>query len=79
MNFKKVKAISTKGLTKDLKANLAFAMEQNIFLQENSKIIQYFYQLKSTLNFLVALLVLIRENVMLINTNMINTDIVATT
>ena len=79
MNFKKVKAISTKGLTKDLKANLVFAMEQNIFLQENSKIIQYFYQLKSTLNFLVALLVLIRENVMLINTNMINTDIVATT
>ena len=79
MNFKKVKAISTKGLTKDLKANLVFAMEQNIFLQENSKIIQYFYQLKSTLNFLVALLVLIRENIMLINTNMINTDIVATT
>ena len=79
MNFKKVKAISTKGLTKDLKANLVFAMEQNIFLQENSKIIQYFYQLKSTLNFLVALLVLIRENVMLINTNMKNTDIVATT
>ena len=79
MNFKKVKAISTKGLTKDLKANLVFAMEQNIFLQENSKIIQYFYQLKSTLNFLVALLVLIRENVMLINTTMINTDIVATT
>ena len=79
MNFKKVKAISTKGLKKDLKANLVFAMEQNIFLQENSKIIQYFYQLKSTLNFLVALLVLIRENVMLINTNMINTDIVATT
>ena len=39
MNFKKVKAISTKGLTKDLKANLVFAMEQNIFLQENSKII----------------------------------------
>ena len=79
MNFKKVKAISTKDLKKDLKANLVFAMEQNIFLQENSKIIQYFYQLKSTLNFLVALLVLIRENVMLINTNMINTDIVATT
>ena len=35
---KKVKVISTKGLTKDLINNLVFLMEQNIFLQEYFKI-----------------------------------------
>ena len=36
---KKVKAISAKGLTKDLINNLVFSMEQNIFHQEYFKII----------------------------------------
>ena len=39
-------------------------MEQNIFLQEYYKIIQYLYQLKDTLKILVALLRLIRGNLM---------------
>ena len=39
-------------------------MEQNIFLQEYFKIISYLCQLKSPLNFLVALLGLIRGNLM---------------
>ena len=37
-------------------------MEQNIFLQEYFKIIKYLYQLKNTLNVLLALLGLIRGN-----------------
>ena len=44
--------------------NLVFLMEQNIFLQEYFKIIYYLYQLKNTLNILVALLGLKRENLM---------------
>ena len=43
---------------------LAFLMEKNIFLQEYFKIIWYLYQLKNTLNILVALLELIRGNLM---------------
>ena len=39
-------------------------MEQNIFLQEYFKIIKYLYQIKNTLNVLVASLGLIRENLM---------------
>ena len=39
-------------------------MEQNIFLQEYFKIIYYFYQLKNTLNILVALLGLIYGTLM---------------
>ena len=39
-------------------------MEQNIFLWQYFKIIWYLYQLKITLNTLVALLRLIRENLM---------------
>ena len=68
MNYQ-VKAILTKRLKKDLIINLVFLMEQNIFLQEYLKIIQYLYLLKDTLNILVALLGLIcgnlRENGML--------------
>ena len=68
MNYQ-VKAILTKRLKKDLIINLVFLMEQNIFLQEYLKIIQYLYLLKITLNILVALLGLIcgnlRENGML--------------
>ena len=68
MNYQ-VKAILTKRLKKDLIINLVFLMEQNIFLQEYLKIIQYLYLLKNTLNILVALLGLIcgnlRENGML--------------
>ena len=68
MNYQ-VKAILTKILKKDLIINLVFLMEQNIFLQEYLKIIQYLYLLKNTLNILVALLGLIcgnlRENGML--------------
>ena len=37
-------------------------MEQNIFVLEYYKIIWYLYQLKTTLNILVALLGLIRRN-----------------
>ena len=36
---KKVKAISTKGLSKDLINKFIFLMEQNIFLQKYFKII----------------------------------------
>ena len=61
MNYQ-VKAILTKRLKKDLIINLVFLMEQNIFLQEYLKIIQYLYLLKNTLNILVALLGLICEN-----------------
>ena len=68
MNYQ-VKTILTKRLKKDLIINLVFLMEQNIFLQEYLKIIQYLYLLKDTLNILVALLGLIcgnlRENGML--------------
>ena len=39
-------------------------MEQNTFRQEYFKIIQYLYQLKNTLNNLVALLGLNHENLM---------------
>ena len=39
-------------------------MEENIFLQEYFKIIYDLYQLKNTLNILVALLQLIRGNIM---------------
>ena len=39
-------------------------MEQNIFLQKYFKTIYYLYQLKSNLVILVALLGLIRENLM---------------
>ena len=39
-------------------------MEQNIFLQKYFKIVYYLYQLKSTLNFLVALVGLICGNSM---------------
>ena len=42
--------------------NLIFLIAQNIFLQEYFKIIYYLYQLKNPLNILVALLGLIREN-----------------
>ena len=61
MNYQ-VKAILTKRLKKDLIINLVFLMEQNIFLQEYLKIIQYLYLLKNTLNILVALLGLICGN-----------------
>ena len=46
--FEKVKAISTKGLTKNLinKFSILFI---NIFLQEYFKIIYYLYQLKNTI------------------------------
>ena len=37
-------------------------MEQNIFLQENFKIIYYLYQRKNALNILMAVLRLICEN-----------------
>ena len=39
-------------------------MEQNKFLEEYFKIIQYLYQLKNTLNILVELLGSIRGNLM---------------
>ena len=44
--------------------DIRFLMAQNIFLQEYFKIIQYLQQLRNTLNILVALLKLIRENIM---------------
>ena len=44
--------------------NIVFLMEQNISIQEYYKIILYLYQLKNTLNVLVALREFIRENVM---------------
>ena len=37
-------------------------MEQNIFFEEYFCIIKYLYQLKNTLNILVALLGMIHEN-----------------
>ena len=39
-------------------------MEQNIFLQEYFKVIYYLYQLKNIFNILVALLGLIRRNLL---------------
>ena len=39
-------------------------MGQNIFLQEDFKISQYLYQLKNTINILVAVLELFRGNLM---------------
>ena len=48
---KKVKAISAKGLTKDLINNLVFSMEQNIFHQEYFRIIQYLWQLKKYIKY----------------------------
>ena len=44
--------------------NLEFSIEQNIFLQEKRKIVYYLYQLKNTLNILVAVFGLIRGNLM---------------
>ena len=42
--------------------NLLFLIEKNIFLQEYFKFIKHLYQLKNTFNILVALLELIRGN-----------------
>ena len=39
-------------------------MEQNIFLQEYFKIVWYLYQLKNTLNILLALIELNRVNLL---------------
>ena len=61
--LKKVKAISTKGLTKNLinKFSILFI---NIFLQEYFKVIYYLYQLKNTLNILEPLFRLVCGNLM---------------
>ena len=60
---KKVKAISTKGLTKDLLNKFSIHNTAKIF---SSGIFQNYlvYQLKSTLNILMALLGLIHANLM---------------
>ena len=54
--------MSTKGLTKDLVNKFSIPIAQNTLLQEYFKIIKYLYQLKNTLNIFVALLELVRGN-----------------
>ena len=44
--------------------HISLVMEQNNFLQEYFKIIKYLYQIKNTLNILLALLGLNRGNLM---------------
>ena len=56
----KVKAISTKRLTKNLINKFSVLNGAKYFFQKHFQIIEYLYQLKSTLNILVALLGLIR-------------------
>ena len=63
MNYqKKLKQYQKEVLTKDYL--IVFLMEQNFFLEEYLKFIKHLYQLKNTLNILVAVLGLIRENLM---------------
>ena len=61
---KSFKVISTKGLTKALINILNILNGAKYFLQEYFKIIHYLYQLKKTLNILVALLWLNGGNLM---------------
>ena len=64
MNYQKVKAISAKGLTKDLINKFSILIGAKYF---SSGIFQNYlvlYHLKNTLNILVALFELIRENQM---------------
>ena len=64
MNYQKVKAISAKGLTKDLINKFSILIGTKYF---SSGIFQNYlvlYHLKNTLNILVALFELIRENQM---------------
>ena len=61
-NQKKVKAISTKGLTKDLIDKFSIFNGAKYFFHEYFKIIQYLYQLKNTLNIFMPLLEFIRGN-----------------
>ena len=60
---KKVKSISTKGLTKDL-INKISILNRAKYFSLYFKIIQYIYQLKNTSNILVALLELNCRNLM---------------
>ena len=62
--WKSFKVISTKGLTKALINTLSILNGAKYFLQEYFKIIYYLYQLKKTLNILVALLWLNGGNLM---------------
>ena len=64
MNYQKVKAISAKGFTKDLINKFSILIGAKYF---SSGIFQNYlvlYHLKNTLNILVALFELIRENQM---------------
>ena len=63
--MKKVKVISTKGLTKDLMNKFSILKEAKYFWQEYLKNVWYSYELENnTLNILVALLGLIHGNLM---------------
>ena len=62
--LEKVKAVSTKKLTKDLRNELVLFIEKNIILQQSFKIIWCLCKLKNTFNVLMALLRLIRGNLM---------------
>ena len=60
----KVKAISTKGLTKDLIINYSILIGTKYFYQEHFQIIWYLHQLKNTLNTLITRPKLICGNLM---------------
>ena len=65
MNYeKKVKAISTKVLTKDFINEYNILKSQKYFFQEYLKIIQYLYQIKHTLNVLLAIIKFICGSIM---------------
>ena len=60
--LEKVKAISTKGLTKNLINEFVLLMAQNVFNEGYYKIMLYLYQVKSILNIFMALPKFIRGN-----------------
>ena len=64
MNYQKVKAISAKGLTKDLINKFSILIGAKYFSSGTFQNYLVLYHLKNTLNILVALFELIRENQM---------------